>query len=315
MHVMYSCNEVFVPQLCVSVLSLLENNKDLQSLQLYCVEDAISQEAEEKIRSIAGQYGRQIFFYPLNQVIERLSLAGTDRHPATIYSKLCMDFLDAEQLLYLDCDAVVAGSLRQLESLGLANNLAAGVAMPYGDAIKKTIGQRAEDIYICDGVVIFNMKLWKKEHKTEQAAEFIRRYHGRPPMLSEGTLNHICRGRIRQLPPCFNLMSSMIVFHSDKIRRVYGVRRYYSEQELMYAREHPLIIHYLHELYQRPWYRNSDHPYRQVYQRYAAMAGYTAEDFPGGWYGRMKLTRYCAQYLPGSVFAWLRNKRSVMKNG
>lgn len=166
------------------------------------------------------------------------------------------------------------------------------------------------DDYLCDGIVLLNLRLWKKEQKTQQAAAYIQQWNGSPPMLSEGVLNHLCRGRIFRLPPSYNLMASMIVFGSS-IERVYGVSNYYTPQELCYARKHPKIIHYLEELYGRPWYANSDHPYRSLYRVYAKRAGFPAvSSKEKRWWSR-KCTCLCARYLPTGVFVWL---RACLKN-
>lgn len=312
LHVMYACNEAYVPQLGASMLSLLENNQNLGHLHLHCVEDRFRPKTKGWIRRIAKRYGKQVTFYPLGAVIDGLVLRGGDRHPAAIYSKLCMDFLDIDRLLYLDCDTVVNGSLQYLENLELGHWLAAGVAMPYSSAQKKAAGLRRTDAYICDGVVLFHMRLWKKEQKSRQAAAYIRQWDGRPPMLSEGVLNYICRGRIRRLPPEYNLMPSMIAFRG-KIAQVYGVSDYYTPQALLHAREHPRIIHYLEELYGRPWYKDSDHPYRRLYGIYAGMAGYPpAQSKEGLCLGR-RCTCFCARYLPARAFVRLRKIKAGFK--
>ena len=312
MHVMYSCNEAYVPQLNASMLSLLENNRGLEQLHLHCVEDQFQPETKKRICRLAQHYGRNVTFYALKEVISRLTLRGSDRHPASVYSKLCMDFLDADRMLYLDCDTIVKESLRYLEHMELGQHLAAGVIMPYHSRQKEAVGMKEMDDYICDGVVLLNLRLWKEERKTQQAAAYIRQWNGSPPMLSEGVLNHLCRGRIYRLPPCYNLMSSMLLFGS-RMERVYGVSHYYTPQELWHARRYPKIIHYLEELYGRPWYADSDHPYRGVYRAYAKRAG-----FPGvqsrekRWWGR-KCTCICARYLPTSAFVCLRKIKAGFK--
>lgn len=305
LHVMYSCNESYAVQLCTSVFSLLENNRTLE-IQVHCVEDKLRAETKNRIQWLACKFHRQITFYALDDVIAKLHLCGQDRHPPTIYSKLCMDFLDAERLLYLDCDTVVNGSLQHLEQMEMGKCLAAGVAMPYNRSVLAQMGLGEGDLYICDGVVLINLQLWKKEQKTEHAASYIHRCAGQPPMLSEGTLNYICRGRIMILEPCYNLMSVMLLFNSRKIRKIYKPEFFYTEQQLMHARKNALIIHYLDEFFQRPWYADSDHPYREVYRAYARRAGCKPVLAKGDGDRRRKYVRYCGMLLPGGMFAWLR---------
>ncbi len=309
---MYSCNESFVEQVCVSILTLLDNNQDLDELQIHFVEDALTRRSKARIQKLVSRYKRTVVFYPLKKILQGLPLRGKDRHPHTIYSKLFMEFLNIDRLLYLDCDTAVAGSLRELEQAELRDCLVAGVRMPYRAAALREAGQASGCIHICDGVVLIHIRLWRKEQTGAKAAEYIRKNKGLPPMLSEGVLNYVCRGRICLLPPRYNLMSLMILFRSAQMKKVFGVKDYYSESELEQARRHPVIIHYLDEMYQRPWYRNSDHPYRAYYRDYRGRIAWMKPMQRRRLLWKIKLARLCAQYLPTAVFIWLRGmKRTV----
>ena len=131
MHIMYSCNEAYMEQVCISLLSLLDKNQDLEELQIHFAEDALTCVSKARIRKLVLKYHRTVVFYPLADILRGLSLQRKDRHPHTIYSKLFMGFLKVDRLLYLDCDTAVVGSLRGLEQLELMDDLAAGVQMPY----------------------------------------------------------------------------------------------------------------------------------------------------------------------------------------
>lgn len=311
MHVMYSCNESYMEQACISLLSLLDKNQDLDELQIHFAEDALTRQSKVRIQKLVSGYQRTVVFYPLKGILRGLPLQGKDRHPYTIYSKLFMGFLKVNRLLYLDCDTVIVGGLRELEQLELSDDLAAGVRMPYSSLALKEAGQASGRIHICDGVVLINLYLWRKEQIEQKAVEYIKRYKGMPPMLSEGVLNYVCRERIRPLPPQYNLMSSMILFRSAQIKKIFGVKNYYMESELKEARKHPVIIHYLAELYQRPWYQDSDHPYRAYYQDYRCRISWVKPMQKGGFSWKTKTARLCAQHLPAVVFRWLRSiKRS-----
>lgn len=59
MYVMYACSNPYVPYLGVSVLSLLESNRELETLEVFVFDDGISRENKEKLTAMAGQYGRK----------------------------------------------------------------------------------------------------------------------------------------------------------------------------------------------------------------------------------------------------------------
>ena len=64
MNVMYTCDDNYVWLMGISTISLFENNKTIEDLQVYLLGDNISQENKDKLKKIGDQYGRKI------QVIE-----------------------------------------------------------------------------------------------------------------------------------------------------------------------------------------------------------------------------------------------------
>ena len=64
MNVLYTCDDNYVWLMGISTISLFENNKTIEDLQVYLLGDNISQENKDKLKKIGDQYGRKI------QVIE-----------------------------------------------------------------------------------------------------------------------------------------------------------------------------------------------------------------------------------------------------
>lgn len=71
------------------------------------------------------------------------------------------------------------------------------------------------------------------------------------------------------------------------------------------ANEHPVLIHYLNELYIRPWFCNSDHPYRKEYEKYDAKIC-EGQHLKTGKKGRLKvrtrILRLLYTWLPFALF-------------
>ena len=75
-------------------------------------------------------------------------------------------------------------SLECLCQRNMDNEIIAGVLMPYSKKIKKEINLNLDDSYICDGVVLFNLRKWKEENLSEYCRNYIDKYNGNPPMPS-----------------------------------------------------------------------------------------------------------------------------------
>ncbi len=309
LHVAYACDSHYVGQTMVSMASLLEHHTK-QDIILHLVEDQIGQPDIDRITRLAGRYGTRLLVSPLHGLLGELPhglfMEGDGRHPMSIYAKLFLDQVcSAERVLYLDSDTIVSRSLLPLWEMDFGSACAAGVQMPYSPKVKALLGMKPQDCYVCDGILMIHLRNWRKRRCRERCVDYIRRRHGDIPMQSEGVINHVLRGRIQVLPPAYNLMSSMLLWDGSQMERLYGATDYYSDDEIRKARAHPVIIHYLDELYVRPWYVGSDHPYRAYYDRYARMAGISGKRIRpmGGWRGiRTRAVRVLDACLPFAVF-------------
>lgn len=325
-HIAYACNEAYVVQTAVSMVSLCENNRGEQ-MMLYLIDGGIRRESLRKIQILVQKYRHPLKIIPLLSLFGQAGLIaqdfaqhGRDRHPDTIYAKLFLqDVCPTDRILYLDSDTVVAGSLAELWSMQMENIYIAGVQMPYTQAHRIRLGLPPETPYLCDGVLLINLQKWREDHVKEKCVAYIQKYHGKPPMLSEGTVNYVSHGLVGLLAPQYNLMGSMLMWNGSQLAKLYQIRDYYTEASLAQAREHPVIIHYLDELYVRPWYKNSDHPYRKVYLKYRRIAGFPQKDRiqkaslrPRTWLLR-RLNRclpfgvFCSLYHVVKGMGWKRN--------
>lgn len=303
-YVAYACNENYACQTAVSIGSLCEQNKG-HAVSIYLLADGMRTGSLRRIRALVESFGQRITVIPMRPLFQGMDFHTDDRHPDTIYAKLFLPAVcHADRLLYLDSDTVVTASLAALFSMDMGNACIAGVRMPYSEQKKREAGLPPGSPYVCDGMLLMNLKAWRREHLTEKCMAYIKRCGGTPKQQSEGVVNHIADGRIQVLAPEYNLMSGMLLWSADQLASLYRVSDYYTERELAYAREHPVVIHYLDELFLRPWYARSDHPYRNVYQTYSQMTGFAAcaGEMPGKLRIRTRVLRNLNAMLPFPVF-------------
>ena len=270
LDVLYSCNELYIEQAGVSLLSLCKHNHlDFEEIRIHFVEDHISRQSKDTLLKTVQPFQAKLFFYALEEWIEPNLFCSTDSyHPVSIYSKIFCGRLPIEnRLLYVDCDCIITDSLKELWTLDMKDDIIAGVLMPYSITYKEQYHLQNCNSYICDGVVLFNLPLWRTYHCEEKCLSYIQSFHGMPPMMSEGTLNYICRDHIFVLPPKYNMMGHLFLLSVDKIKAFYQAL-YYKEETRQDALIHPVIIHYIREFYERPWFLNSDHPKYALYQQY-----------------------------------------------
>lgn len=261
--VLYACNAAYLRQTILSAASVLMHNK---RAHLYFAIDGMTPDIQCEIETVLDRWTPEITFIRLEELLSQVKLGQGDRHPRTIYAKLFMEMnVTEDKILYLDSDVIVNGSLEELFCRNMEQEYVAGVMMPYSSKLKKEVGAAAKTPYICDGVVLFNLKMWRKAGLTEQCKTYIEACTGEPPMLSEGTLNHVCSGKIGVLSPEYNLMPSMLIYRGSQITTLFAADCYYAEADLEKAKADPRIVHFMNELYNRPWYEPCDHPMKQLY--------------------------------------------------
>lgn len=298
--VLYACNAAYLRQTIISAASVLMHN---EGAHLYFAIDGMTADIQSKIEVALKRWNPKLTFVHLEVLLTEVELGQGDRHPRTIYAKLFMETCVTEdKVLYLDSDVIVNSSLEELFRRNMEQEYVAGVMMPYSSKLKEKIGAAIREPYICDGVVLFHMKLWRETELTKKCRTYIESYRGDPPMLSEGTLNHVCSGKIGVLPPTYNLMPSMLVYNCNQIRSLFRSDCYYEKKDLEQAGKHPCIIHFMNELYNRPWYEPCDHPLKQLYleteQKVYGKNKVKRQDLPM----HTRQTRWLQRYLPFGVF-------------
>ncbi len=264
----YSFMDNYSQQAGVSILSLFENNKDADEINIYIIDYGISDENKGKFTSIANQYKRNLYFYNLLDISS--SLKVKTNFCRSTYGKLFMNHIaNVDRMLVFDCDTVITGSLSKLLDIDMSKTLVAGVQDTVNPYFVRKIGLTNCDRYInCGGVIVINLLLWKQYDMENKAVNYILKYGGNPPFVDQGTINHICKGHIKILPPEYNLINPMFMFPVNKLKRLFKMKYYYEQNEIEYAKLHPIVIHFTAELYNRPWSLNCSHPLKTTYLDY-----------------------------------------------
>jgi len=71
MNILYGANENYVRYLAASLISLLENNRDFESIKIFILSFGISKESKEKLTRQVKDYDREIVFLELSDLKNR----------------------------------------------------------------------------------------------------------------------------------------------------------------------------------------------------------------------------------------------------
>ncbi|MPQ46457.1 hypothetical protein GCQ56_05490 [Marinifilum sp. N1E240] len=269
MNIAYSCNDAYIQHTGISLISLLENSKEVETINIYFIEKDVSSSNLFKLNEIVNSYKRKLIVIPFYDICFNLKINALGRHIETIYAKLFFSRIEGiDKILYIDSDTIINSSISEFWGIELSNNLLAGVETYTVDA-KKQLNLSKSDKFINDGVVLINLKEFRKQNIEQKFIECIARHKGNPPVLSEGVVNEVCKGRIKIIHPKYNLMSG---FFTYKRNRFLNMDEYYSTGIIQEAISKPVIIHYLSAFFNRPWDINCTHPMKDRYLFYKSLS-------------------------------------------
>lgn len=273
MNIVYSSDENYVQHMAVSIFSLLENNKEIKEINIYILSNDISGKSKEELRHIIeGQFRRNIFFIEFAPFKERLKLNMEWSISLSSYARLFLPEMlpdDCEKVIYIDCDTVVCTSLLELWDTDLKKCSVGGVLDTVLPQFKSAVGLKREDTYINAGVLLIDIKKWRSERTQDEFIQFIETYGGRVSHHDQGTINGVLHDRILVLNPRYNVMTPMFTTRYENLFKLYQIAcKYYSKDEILEAKQYPVIIHFVPEFVGRVWEYECHHPKKKLYQKY-----------------------------------------------
>ena len=124
MNIVYSCDDNYAQHTGVSIISLLENNKHFDEINIYIVDNDIKNENKIKLNDIANRYKRKISYIDFKKYKEKLKLNMEWDISISSYARLFLTSMlpkSIERVLYFDCDSVIIKSLDELWNENIDN--------------------------------------------------------------------------------------------------------------------------------------------------------------------------------------------------
>lgn len=271
MNVAYSCNNSYIPQTGISIISLCENNRDIDNLVIYFIGKDVSGSNIEILRTLTERYEREFVYINFDDIAYDLKISAIGRHVETIYTKVFFTRIEGvDRMIYLDSDTIVNGSLIPLWNEDLSDSYM-GVVQTFSK-VKSLLGISESEPFFNDGVAIVNVDYCRKNNLTEKVLKVIDEYAGNPPTLSEGALNKVCRGYVKYISVRWNCMAGILYFARLNITELSKQLDQYTLQDIKVSCENPVIIHYLTAFYNRPWFIPCSHPYKDYYSLYKSFS-------------------------------------------
>lgn len=281
MNIAYSCNDYYIPQTGISMISLFENNKQIEDICVYLVSINVSEHNIEILRGIAKDYNRTFIEIKFKDIAYDLVLSATGRHIESVYTKVFFSrIVGVNKMIYLDSDTIVAGSLKELWEDSL-DGYYMGVVETNPTQYYKELELPKGERFFNDGMAIVNVDYCRENNLIEKVLDVVNAFDGNPPTLSEGALNKVCYGKVKYISLRYNLMAGLLfLIRLDPDYVAHSL--HYDKDDLIDSCNNPVVIHFLSAYYNRPWFKRCTHPYKNLYLKYKDMSPWKDDPLKDG---------------------------------
>lgn len=267
MHIALCLDNNYVPYCATVMLSTIDNNKG-EEITFHLLGDGISKENSEKLNNWISLFsGVNLRIYAIDKNDFKSFPVGDAYVNISTYFRLIMPTLlsELDKVIYLDCDVIVNGSLKELWNTDIEKYALAGVRDRINDYVRvyNRLGYSMTDGYVNAGVLLINLKRWREDRTFEQARDIAHRIPQKLKNHDQDIINLLYHGQILMLDFKYNLLEHYL-YTEDKL---YISKQYYPEIER--AIEQPVIIHYCMPF--KPWHVECINPYQGIYLKYKQM--------------------------------------------
>lgn len=278
MKIGYIIDEGFSVPCGVSIYSLLSNNQHLERIDIFILDDGITDSSKEKLSIIANQFKRNLEFIDVKKVKNFLSGTTTyNWHGSySTYIRLMLNtlFPDSEEtIVMIDADTIIDGKIDELYHFDLKGNPCAMAleAMPLSYYKHSGLGYNE---LINGGLIIVDLKKWKELDVENRIIDFLKSVREKNMLTDEDVLSYVLKGKITRIPLYLNYLTQYYWFTSKFYYRFFGwdklfdAKSFYSLAEMYEAKNKAVIYHCIDGFTNRPWHRNNIHPYTSIYDNY-----------------------------------------------
>lgn len=282
-NIVYTLNDKFVPQVAAGICSVCENNKD-QEITFYLISDGITEQNQQKLKEFVESYGQKIDIIEIGDLGKYIDFDfDTTGWNSIVLARLVLDKLlpsTVDRVLYLDGDTIVRGDLRDLYDTDMGKSVIGASIEPTANKKHKT-SLDIEGAYYNAGVLLINMKKWRKEKTGQKILDFYEKHEGKLFANDQDAINGALKGEIYTLLPKYNFCNIYTQYPHRYLKRLVAPAEYFSLAAFEDSVKNPAIIHYLGE--ERPWRAGNTHKYRDDYKKYLAMTPWQDMPDEAGW--------------------------------
>lgn len=276
MNVVFSSSDLYAKCTGVAIFSLLQTNMELPELKVFLITTDMTIKNQEKIKRMCTEFNRQIEIVEASEILKKAQVdlglssfkGGLNTYARAVANKVLPSNVD--RALFVDSDILFNGSIKFLDMLSMDDNIVAGVP----EIMLMTKSVCYEDVELlnqCDpylnyGVVLINLNNWRKFNGDNMIKNCVLSHNKQFRIAEQSIMNLTFRKHSMVLPVSYNYYTVLHGAEYEEILHRYPRRKLFTEEELTDAERSPIIIHFVGDYFNRPWYKNNICRYNDVYQ-------------------------------------------------
>lgn len=285
MNIAYHSSDSYSMVLATSIASLLENNKATEIINIYVIEDQISDYNKQRLQKMVNDYNRNIYFIqmPDMNITQNLGLKAV--RSDWIFNSYCRLYLDqilpveVDRVLYLDSDVLILGDLTELWNTDLKGKCVAGVTDCLSDKYYELLDMSPTSHYCNSGVQLQDLKAWRERKVGDAVREYVHQSGGYIFFMEQTVFNVVLQDEILILPPIYNSNTLIQCLTYSEIIKLRKPRGFYLEEEIVKAKEQPIIAHLTSVFFitNRAWFEKTNHPLKFEFEKYKQLTPWKDE--------------------------------------
>lgn len=307
LNVLYLTDNNYAVFAGVSIISLFENNKDIDEINIYVIDDSISQTNKNIYLKIAKKYGRNIIFLDVSVGIKILKKLGAPkyRNSYTTYLKLFAFSLlpdDVERIFFIDSDTIIVGSLKEMINFDMGGKMIGAVRDGITNPYKIALGYPETDSWFNMGVMLVDVNKWKDEDAQNKVIEQLKTRNAYIA-VDQDILNITQHNNICTLHPKYNAMPHHYVYSYDAFMKALPQKGFYDKKTIEESNTDAVIRHFERFIGESPWHKNNVHPYTFLFDKYIAISPWkNFKKLNSNKNFKFKLEKFLYKILPHDVF-------------
>lgn len=287
LNVLHQSNDTYVMVCAFSIVSLLENNKHLDQVNIYYLGYKISEDNKSRLNECVSAYKNCTLHYidaeKYHYQLEQLGVTSWRGLYITWLKLLALEdlVLPTDRILYVNAHTIINAPLDELIDIDLGENI---LGLSY-DCLtndhKKTIGLKDSDRYYNCGVMLINHKKWVENSIGREVRESLQK-KSNYLIVDQDFCNVLFKDRIKLLDATYNFSSAYYGYNLKGLLKLSGLttENFYSYDSLMATYYAPKIIHSLFGVKGKPWEDGNRHPQRELWRKYIEMTPWRGYEMP-----------------------------------